>query len=521
MTPKIGPNVARALPNPDGSGIGKPVESKPPFLHTADRLNSDNRDPSGPQRLGQHSESTARCRLQHAIASMKSKIAPFGSSTSCRTHLSPILSPIGVPRFPTDAYPSDMTIGFEIELIINDLLGREKASWHTSAETAELVERIRKAVPRHWEVMAVSGNVLEVRTTRNRRTPYYANRPLHWTALLRGIKSLQRLFPRKLFSMHMHVGRKSLTSGDALYVGPIELAQRIKVFEAQIRAWYGKGYTSPASSSQVLVLGDDALLPYLHRRVDRYRPTVRDKLGMINVRQESPQPTLEFRIIDGLMNETGLLDIRQLAQRARLGFALIQSTRSAKKADAAEKVEKTLPLASLGIPAVAGQKPSAAQWKRFAEVLFPQDRIAQALAKSLSTELAEVVPGLNSNALRARQAELRKLYQQMGLEVVYELHARCEGYDPHLFARIAGDEALVQCLAHDLFVNGMAGFIPELLGDDPVLAPRLREALAGIQTRAPGPPRLSGEIPLPIELMPGASAVGSEITQTDQDRNTA
>ena len=366
-------------------------------------------------------------------------------------------------RGPPDFGP-DHTFSFELEFLVNrqlqkmdldalfenePLTRREKRDFREKlklprerwVDAADLVAgRVIERMPEGWRLFNVGkGNTLELNTG-NRGGKYHKLTPSDWADLTASLERVQSVLPAGLYSVHLHNGYEPLRDGGRLDVDVDRFARLAKVYEAMWRALSGLGYRAPAepkdgSDNQITYLGLDALSPG-----QEYSTMEKEFIGL-----SDDFPTIESRGITGLLRDgrggPQRLDPQALAGDVWWTFALMRALAGK---DAFE-------LATLGLPATAGLVPTRKQLVHFADRLYGGDLVGKALALK---RLAEVRFGggrpMSARRRRTARRAIARQYDELGLAVVYRLHARADGIDERLVDRLRADPRLLGRLAGDL-----------------------------------------------------------------------
>jgi CheY-like chemotaxis protein/molybdopterin converting factor small subunit len=183
-----------------------------------------------------------------------------------------------------------------------------------------------------------------------------------------------------------------------------------------------------------------------------------------------------------LFNTQGHLDLETLQSDVNWAFTLL---------DAVAEPEERMPLALLGIPIVAGDKPSPKQIDHFVELFFANDPVGAENARRAFNEVAHEPAALASNLREqtTRRAEIENAFHAMGLSEVYDLHSQYEGWDEHIVAHLLQpgtpqESGPLQRLAADLVSVGHTdevalGFFPAEMHD------ALQQALTAVRLLAP------------------------------------
>lgn len=322
---------------------------------------------------------------------------------------------------------------------------RWEAAWRLIAG------RVHAALPTGWSLTSDSTgrarNTLEINTGDRDGREYHRNTERDWADLASDLARVQAVLPGGLFSVHMHLGREDLKRPDgdrqALDVDDGVFARLTKVFESHWRVLSGYGYSEPRYG-MVFPLSHDALRP----NAKEYY--VDEHAVMLNLHHFFP--TIENRIMSGLLrvDERGaeFLDPARLAADTWWYFAFLR------------RLDRGgVPLAALGLPTAAGDKPRQAHIAKFVDELYGDDVVGKALALSRFGRAARQARGISEKAAEEERAKARSVYEDLGLASVYELHAEAGGYDPMWESRVQEPKRWER-LKKDL---AMAGTSPEEL----------------------------------------------------------
>ena len=357
----------------------------------------------------------------------------------------------------TKAFPGDITMGFELYFLVSDQLKLSRGSTVSPEQADSVLNEIKKVLPPHWELVpgkgASNGMSYEIKTWRDAGIPYQ-NLPSDWRNIIRGIQDIQKALPGGFYVIHMHTGQISKTKDERLNVNYFELARIVKVYEAMWRALAGRGYSralyeGPARAQQSFDYSPRALA--LRGKVETLADSAvldiadsRDHVKMIHVCDEHPD-SIEVKIVDGLLNESRLLDIGLLIQNIWWIFSLTEFM-TKKQVNYDEQEE--MPLVLLGNPVVAGQKPGQAQIDGFIELFYANDPVGRALAYKQFSTLGNEPAGMEENEIIARERRMEHLYELRGLGEIYRLHKFHGGRDkniesdllnPPVLRKMAGD----------------------------------------------------------------------------------
>ncbi len=383
--------------------------------------------------------------------------------------------------------PSDTTFSLELEIKLTDQLTKEVLqSLSISDYERDVYERmkvfppgdagnlvwgrvvgsINDLIPSGWITESSDGNFregfvgnfFEIKTN-NRTSAYHENIPKDWIDLKEALAQIQKKLPKGFYSVHIHIGQKSLNDSGHLQVNPRYFGRIIKVYEAMWRALLGYGYRAPRQGRvqlhpAAILLGKSGW--------DNHT-------AIINLSNKFP--TIEVKIITGLLrtDDTGEshIDLDNLQQNLWPAFALLQSL-----ADPSRQI----PFALLGLPVLAGEKPTMRRIVKFLDVIYGDDLIGKAIALKHFIGLQNGEAGSTEAELTSRQYEIYLMFKQMGLEVVYDLHTKYGGLDENLIQHIMEAPAVFQRLVKDLMdvkadSRALSEFFPA------ALALKLQEAM--------------------------------------------
>jgi len=331
---------------------------------------------------------------------------------------------------PWTAFPADMTFSLEIEFQPSKQVG-DAGSQRSPSEKQE---RRQVALRRLEEAMDGTGWAFDGITTRGNlreihpKGGYYFNTAEDWQKLKAALRVIQGALPGGIASVHMHIGRRSQTSEGALDVNEQRLARLVKMDESMWYALAGYGYTR-ATRLTVHPLPTQAIIDA--QSIDTHS-------AIINVSRH--YPTVEVKLLTGLLDEHGHLDADRLEENLWWVFALFQ---------AASEAEERMPLAVMGVPVIAGERPTQKQANRFLELVFARDPVGRELARRRLEQAANTSGTLDARALARQRALVERVYRSAGLGIVYDLHRQHDGYDERIVEHLLVGETLKQ-LANDL-----------------------------------------------------------------------
>lgn len=402
--------------------------------------------------------------LSPALAESLSQVSRLPAARRERVLAELMRAPVRVRGPP--AFSEDHTFSLELEFLVNRQLDdsileglfssdpmtrsemdrwrktRELSPARWEAARAWVARRALAAAPAGWRLKGDPGgshNTLEFNTGGANRE-FHVNSPGEWDGLLAGLARVQEALPGGLYGVHVHNGLASRASSAGLRVDGDRFARLMKVHEAMWRALAGLGYRprkQPAvgQRNQILYLPWDALRPGWGDEL------VRDHGIAINLHPELP--TVENRLLSGLLRKDALgrdrLDGESLAGELWFAFALQEA------AAGTDDFE----LATLGVPVTSGMRPSLKQILHFADRVFKGDVVGKALAIRKLLERYDDEEGLDDAQLARAEAQAAAAYRDLGLGVVYDLHAEHDGLDESLLTRLRSPGRL-SALARDL-----------------------------------------------------------------------
>lgn len=347
-------------------------------------------------------------------------------------------SEVPIPAI-TDVFPANMTFGLEIE-------------FHTHIQSGfpeDTVAKVNNALRRAgFESLEKMGSSLvEIRTPSG--DSVLKNVPEDWQRLKIFLKELQaEHVPAGFYSVHMHVGKEGVSSAD-LQAMKEDIGRLAKAYEAFWRALSGRGFKKPSGSIRPLDAGDLVGTNFsvtLHRSIYNVSKTY---------------PTLEAKTITGLLDAHGHLDVERLEEHLWFVFALFR---------AATEKGRQLPLALMGRPVVAGEKPSPQQTAAFLDHIYRGDPHGRTIAEKIFIGLTDEDQGFSEQELAEEQQRVKKAYKSVGLGILYDFHDRALGHiDSHVMDSLLKPRTL-QTLANDLVAAGASNeqalsfFPPEMYG---------------------------------------------------------
>lgn len=323
----------------------------------------------------------------------------------------------------TDVFPPSMTFGLEIEF------HKDK---QPEPDVIGQIEPILKKYGWHIEPSELGTYLFEIRNSSDKKE-ILRNTPEDWQRLKDCLEALQSgPLAGGFYSVHMHVGQEGVT-GEDLIEKREALGRIAKAYEALWRALSGRGYSVPGGN--LTVLGTGALTG-----TDK---TVIYHSSIINM--SKMYPTIEIKIISGLLNDRGHLDIENLQEQLWFAFALFRA--------AVHRGDDT-PLALMGRPVVAGEKPSDRQIEAFLDRIYQGDPRGRSIARRVFDRLAGEVPGLTPVRLAEEQSKIKKAYESAGLGVLYRLHNEAEGHIDYEIVEHLLEPSRLETLAADLVAAG-------------------------------------------------------------------
>lgn len=341
---------------------------------------------------------------------------------------------VGPKQGITDVFPPSMTFGLEIEF------HKDK---QPDPDVIRQIEPILKKYGWYLEPSELGTYLYEIRNSSDKKE-ILRNTPEDWQRLKDCLDALQSgPLSGGFYSVHMHVGQEEVT-GEDLREKRESLGRIAKAYEALWRALSGRRYTVPGGNLTVLANG--ALTG-----IDK---TVMYHSSIINM--SKMYPTIEIKIISGLLNDRGHLDIENLQEQLWFAFALFRA--------AVHRGNET-PLALMGRPVVAGEKPSDRQIEAFLDRIYQGDPRGRIIARRVFDNLAGEAPGLTSGQLAIEQSKIQKAYESAGLGVLYRLHHEAEGHIDYEIVEHLLEPSRLEALATDLVAAGASdeqalGFFP-------------------------------------------------------------
>lgn len=293
------------------------------------------------------------------------------------------------------------------------------------------MKAIRSARPRGWDDDHSQGDSFGEMRTKPRGRKYYSNKPRHWAELLQGLENVQAQMPHGFYSVHGHFGRE----GRDLGIDTGAFARFVAAYEAPLRALAGRGWTLPKGSL------DGGI-----GRLSSGRDGWTGHADPFNV--SDSYPTIEIKVLDGLADKGGKahFDTKALLKDLYFAFALVERFKDG----------QTMPLVEVGVPYVRGEKPTPLQQQRFLDQLFGDDVLGKAIALQRLAGLADAAPALDEAGLAEKREYKRKVFDRMGLGVLFDIHEAAGGYDAHWRRALLADDAkLLRRLVAD--INGKPG----------------------------------------------------------------
>ncbi len=274
-------------------------------------------------------------------------------------------------------------------------------------------------------------------------------------------------------SVHLHYGYKNArrNSDGTLVCDQKRFGRVVKIYEAMFRALGGRRWTRP-SAGYVQPLDD----------VTRDRQDLGGgKTEHNRILNLSYHGTIEAKFFEGDVSTTigdgQKVDEKNLRHRTQWGFNLLDFVRSG--------YDKA-PLAILGIPVLAGHKPSQKQVSRFIELFFEPGSEEAAYARETFEQLSGQEPGHGIVKRREQLSEMENHFRMFGLSLIWNRHMAHDGYDEslaeHFLMLDVGDDVAVKdnerilSLAMDLIKAGNTD--ERALGYFPIdMHEKLQEAL--------------------------------------------
>ncbi|MFC2091390.1 FKBP-type peptidyl-prolyl cis-trans isomerase, partial [Elusimicrobiota bacterium] len=275
---------------------------------------------------------------------------------------------------------------------------------------------------------------------------YHFNASSEWKSLKNGIRAFQDDEGLKFISLHMHLGNEYMTR---VYPKKLELeidktgfAYLAKAYESMWTVLSGFGY-DPSQKDHAVFQGFVADSHFL-----RYPLNISEmsftlaKLINLSIKY----PTIEFKILNALLDKNGRINTEKLIADLWWAFSLMS---------ALMKRENKIYLAELGIPVVAKDKPTLKQIKHFLEYVYEDDIVGKAIALKKFHEFKDQESDLSTKLLVGRRKNIQKIYDELGLGVVYKRHLEKDGIDENINEFLTGDsrksrDALSR-LAKDLY----------------------------------------------------------------------
>ncbi len=327
-------------------------------------------------------------------------------------------------------FPSDITFSLELEFNIKQLLGLDPGQSFTASERQRVIERIQSIVPPDWQLEGRE-NFNELKTKIN------LNTRKDWDAFKNILKKLNEgPMVGGLYSVHMHISRKSLVEGGQLKVDQRRLGRVGKVYEAMWRALSGNAWTKPRGS-YVKVLDEQA--PFSGG-------SVREHSRIINL--SGSFPTIEIKIITGLLDANNHLNPETIEKDLYWAFTLL---------DLVSRKHDNAPLSVLGLPVLGGSKPKEKNIQRFLNIVYVDDLFGKILAEQIFYSLSRAESGASRDEQLEMEDTMKRAYSDFGLGLVYELHASHDGCDEDIVKHLLAPDNLRK-LAEDLIRSNNANF---------------------------------------------------------------
>lgn len=336
--------------------------------------------------------------------------------------------------FGTLPFPEDFTFSVELEFFFNPknpyLSDLEK--WNEEERRQKIEQALGFPMPLGWKISAISDEFCEFNTAAPGKD-YHENTKEDWEALKKGLETIQKRLPAGWFSVHLHLGCRSITTSDnRLRVDPLKFGRLVKVYESMWRVLSGTGYTVKASNRVTSTFGMDFLAG---RDLDK---GVYHHCAMINLSKKFP--TVEFKIISGLL-EARHLNVGCLQGDLYWTFAMLNCLNDR---------SRILPLATLGLPIASGEKPSMRRICHFLDMLYQEDVTGKALAFRKFLSFDHCPSGASSMHIIVRQFEDAMIYDRLGLATVFAMHEENGGWDEKIEERILRSPLLLKQLSEDL-----------------------------------------------------------------------
>jgi len=345
--------------------------------------------------------------------------------------------------------PEFETIGFEFECQIADQVphyqrGQMYPRREWKREARKILQEVNEILPRGWKRQF---SLWRWKTPRNffeftTNTHGSYNDDHFWRELTRTIEALQEGTLRGgILSIHANIGDQRIPLNPESHrfnIDELCLARVVKVYEAMWRALAGRGW-SEASSNVIQTL----YLNALNKDVGDYKRGILNRVSIINLRDDH----MEIKMFEGdrpslLGKEAKLVDPYNLRQRTDWGFSLLHF--------AAEDYEQA-PLAVLGLPVLAGHKPTRKQIDHFIELFFSGENTERRqYVKSVFRSLENELPGKTRKEILEDDNVVADYYIRLGLRSVYLMHHNKDGYDPNLVHHFLTNPKALNELAEDL-----------------------------------------------------------------------
>lgn len=373
-------------------------------------------------------------------------------------------------------FSEDFTFSLELEFRLKDQKFNIPRCGHLPAQRKVISDFLKSTleIPPHWILEEPSAErenpeeVYELKTASSGQA-YHTNTALQWQELTEHLERIQSRLQGGFWSLHTHIGRCSKTTQEnQLRVYKKRFGSLIKIYEAMWRVLGGLRYSAPRKGRILTTYGIDFLYTggfqdILSTQEQESFDAVHAHSAMINL--STKFPTIEIKILSNLLNQ-GKLDCDALPQHLWWGFALLECV---------TEDERAIPLATMGIPSIAGSKPSWKQINRFLDLMFPHDVLGKELALQHFLR-ADSQPGGSPAQMACRTLEGAFVFSQLGLSTIYELHEQADGYDPYVEEKVLSSRALLQTVQEELNQAAMPWELEELFSN-PLLIAQLRTAV--------------------------------------------
>jgi hypothetical protein len=404
------------------------------------------------------------------------------------------------PRLYDDFSP-DTTFGLELELSVKrqllpaDQLDRDVSPAERNALVAE-IDRTVEYLNEHFlnnAVLDESGRPMrwELQGVRNWKggpkfdfleivTPPYFNTEEGWKEFRAAMDYLQRtarkpgtaepLISGGFGSVHANVGRESLRTGSLLNIDRGRLSRIVVAFPALLRALNGFRYRAVSYGGSFQYV-DPASVPRGDKGWGAARKLDRSAVSHdVIINSDLSKPRIENKLATGLMRDragnpidpakdAGFLDLDLLDEQLRPTFRVLDNV--------APGQDERFALGVLGVPVLAGEKPTPKQVAHFIGLFFEGDPEGARNAEALFASLAGEPAGNSDEELRSAREDVERFFEAIGLASVFELHRAADGVETELFTRADGGEGIllerdasgayvrVRRLAADLLAAGL------------------------------------------------------------------